>query len=331
MRVKLVFALIHLYFFCYCFRLPECSRIDVINRGPHLKTTIASHCNDLFGLIKRSGKSCMTILADGGADFNVNHMTNEWFYMKLFRDLNLDVLIATSYCPGYSARNPIEHVWGVLTNAAVTVYLPDRLPGELPPTQQRLTKEALLAKEDQVFDAALRTLERYWADLKYGGVKIDVDHKSSQAPETPYTQEDKNTMHALLTGPYKNIKDAIHIHEEMEFFKIHVDRRVGMVLFTKCNSQDKCRHCEQNPINNIKAVDTYKRFPSPTPSPSHPGHFNTFLESLTIPQQSPDQHMPKVQEKNLGKCEDCRYMYTSESNKGDHRRLFHPKRAVNRR
>ena len=112
-------------------------------------------------------------MADGGADFNVNHMTNEWFYMKLFKDLNLDVLVATSYCPGYSAMNPIEHVWGVLTNAAVTVYLPDHLPGELPPTQQRLTKEVLLAKEDQVFDAALITLERYQENLMYGGIKID--------------------------------------------------------------------------------------------------------------------------------------------------------------
>ena len=107
-------------------------------------------------------------MADGGADFNVNHMSNEWLYMKLFKDLNLDVLVATSYCPGYSAM-----FWGVLINAAVTVYLPDRLPGELPPTQQRLTKEVLFAKEDQVFDAALITLERYQENLMYGGIKID--------------------------------------------------------------------------------------------------------------------------------------------------------------
>ena len=65
-----------------------------------MKTSIASHANDLSPLIKASGKSCVTIFADGGADFNVNHITNEWYYMKIFKNLNLDVLLATTHCPG---------------------------------------------------------------------------------------------------------------------------------------------------------------------------------------------------------------------------------------
>ena len=121
-----------------------------------MKTSIASHANNLSPLIKASGKSCVTIFADGGADFNVNHITNEWYYMKIFKNLNLDVLLATTHCPGFSARNPIEHV---LTRASVSIYLPDHLPNEHPPAKQRLNPEEKLVKENQVFDAALKKLD----------------------------------------------------------------------------------------------------------------------------------------------------------------------------
>ena len=154
-----------------------------------MKTSIASHANNLSPLIKASGKSYVTIFADGGADFNVNHITNEWYYMKIFKNLNLDVLLATTHCPGFSARNPIEHVWSVLTKASVSIYmyLPDHLPNEQPPAKQRLNPEEKLVKENQVFDAALKKLDLYWDDLQYDGLKINVTHRSSLHQPTPHT------------------------------------------------------------------------------------------------------------------------------------------------
>ena len=282
------------------YRLPECIAINVINRGPYIKTTIASHCNDLYPLIQQSKKSSVTILSDGGCDFNVNHLTNEWFFMRLFKDLNLDVLLATAHCPGFSARNPIEHVWGVLTNAAIAVYLPDRL-------QQHLTGEALKAKEGQVFDAALSTLEGYWGNVRYAGVKIAVSHQSSKDNPTPYSADDHSRIHTLMTGPYKNIKEA-DMHSDMCFFKRHIDRRVGMVIFTKCQLPDQCDHCSRFPIKNPEAVAMYKQFPSPTPSTSFPGHFHSFIEALQLDRGSPDEHMPQCQEKQLGTCPDCKFL-----------------------
>lgn len=49
-------------------------------------------------------------LVDGGADYNTNHVTNEFFYGRLFHTNKLDRLIVTSHCPGRSALNPIEHL-----------------------------------------------------------------------------------------------------------------------------------------------------------------------------------------------------------------------------
>ncbi|XP_038064523.1 uncharacterized protein LOC119734949 [Patiria miniata] len=306
-------------------RLPECNAINVVNRGPHTKTTIASHCNDLFPLIQRSKKTCITILADGGADFNVNHLTNEWFLMHLFKDLDLDMLLGTTFCPGFSARNPIEHVWGVLTSAATSIYLPDRLPGELPPTLQHLTGNALRQKEGQVFDAALTTLEGYWSDVRYSNVPIVVSHKSSEVEAHPYTDDEYSRVHKLLTGPYRDIKQARDIHDDMAFFKRHIDRRVGMVIFTKCQPPDVCDHCAISPPKNPEALAMYRAFPSPAPSPAHPDHFMSFVEAISQPQVPPDEHMPVVQEKQLGRCSLCRYVYTSETNKKDHRKIFHPR------
>ena len=123
----------------------------------------------------------MTIIADGGADFNVNHITNECLYMKLFRDL--DVIIATTHCPGFYARNLIEHVWSVLTKASTSIYLPDHLPDETSPAQHKLSPAEKEANE--VFDAALQLLDKYWSNLHYGGVKIKVSHRTSSHEPSP--------------------------------------------------------------------------------------------------------------------------------------------------
>ncbi|XP_022108390.1 uncharacterized protein LOC110988821 [Acanthaster planci] len=131
------------------YSLPTQSGIKVINLGPHSKTSIASHASDSFPLIQESKKTCITILADRGSDFNVNHLMNE-----LFRDLHLDVLLATTHCPGFSARNPIEHVWSVLTRASVSIYLLDHLPGKSNPAKEpdgNIRRE----KEREAFDSAL--------------------------------------------------------------------------------------------------------------------------------------------------------------------------------
>ena len=107
-----------------------------------------------------------------------------------------------------------------------------------------------------------------------------------------------------------------------------LDVTPGLAFFTKCQLPDQCDHCSRFPIKNPEAVAMYKQFPTPTPSTSFPGHFHSFIEALQLDRGSPDEHMPQCQEKQLGTCPDCKFLQSSEKNKQDHRRLFHPRQKA---
>ncbi|XP_022086309.1 uncharacterized protein LOC110976912 isoform X1 [Acanthaster planci] len=238
---------------------------------------------------------------------------------------------ATTFCPGFSAHNPIEHVWGVLTTAATSVYLPDALPDELPPTQQHLTGQALKEQEGQVFDAALETLEGYWKGLTHSKVPIKVSHRKSKDRPSPYTNEDYDQAHQFLTWPYGDIKNAENFLDDMKFFKTHLNCRVGMVIFTKCPPTDPCQHSADRPSRNPEAVAFYQNFLSPTPSQLNPDHFLTFLEAIKATLGSPDEYMPDVQEKAPGSCNLCKFTFTSETNRKDLRRMIHLRERVHKK
>ncbi|XP_041466647.1 uncharacterized protein LOC121417130 [Lytechinus variegatus] len=91
--------------------LPENHKATVVLRSPHSETNIASHLNDLTTLM-REDKRMLLLLVDGSPDFSPNHATNIFHYGRFFKDSRLDALIVTTYCPGDSAYNPIEHVLG---------------------------------------------------------------------------------------------------------------------------------------------------------------------------------------------------------------------------
>ena len=138
--------------------------------------------------------------------------------------------------------------------------------------QQKLSPTEKDKKKNQVFDAALQKLDNYWSDLHFGGIKIDVSHRSSQHEPSPYKPSNQEKIHRLLTGPYKAIKEAVHMQDDITFFKKHIDRRVGMIIFTKCLPPNVCERCAKTTVRNTDAVNLYKRFSSPVPSLTLPGH-----------------------------------------------------------
>ncbi|KAJ8048027.1 hypothetical protein HOLleu_00183 [Holothuria leucospilota] len=91
-------------------------------------------------------------------------------------------------CPGYSAYNPIEHLWAPLSKHLTGAILPDHLDGELAPTKQtHLSAEQLRKKEGDVFDNAMETLNGYWEGKEFDGHHISLAR--IQMPRTPTTKK----------------------------------------------------------------------------------------------------------------------------------------------
>ncbi|XP_071494954.1 uncharacterized protein [Diadema antillarum] len=261
--------------------------------APHSTIKISSHLNDMadhldVGGQVTTGKHALFLVADGGPDFNINHATNWFYYGRLFREMNLDALVVTSFCPGDSAMNPIEHLWAPCTRRLTSVALPSSLPDEtLPPSQQRLQPKDRLQKEHRVFNLAMERIQHsYWKDLTFAGNPVTVVMEESVG---------------------------------------HMDKRIGMAIFTKCK-EPLCRHCRDRPSSiSAEEMDHLRNFPSPTPSLTHEGHFKTFIESLNEGTRSlPCQHMQAFTVKQLGRCSEgsCRYVYGSKEDQDEHSRKY---------
>ena len=74
-------------------------------------STIASHINDLHNILKEERKAACIILSDGDPDYSPSNVVTSLFCLRLFQDLNFDLLSVSTYAARYSAYNPIEYAW----------------------------------------------------------------------------------------------------------------------------------------------------------------------------------------------------------------------------
>ena len=86
---------------------------------------IQAHIDDLQSIVEagvKKGKllsySLLTVDQTGGPDWSTNSLVNALFYMRLWRDNNLYVLVATSFAARFSALNPMKHLWSPLGKKA---------------------------------------------------------------------------------------------------------------------------------------------------------------------------------------------------------------------
>ncbi|XP_077867443.1 uncharacterized protein LOC144356671 [Saccoglossus kowalevskii] len=307
--------------------------MTVINRvDSYRPCNIIAHVTDLTDVMKNRDEPVLICVLDGGSDFNVNHSTNMMYYMRLWRDLNLDCLILTSYCPGYSAYNMIERGWSTLSKKLAGVVLPDKLPGDsTSPHQQRLPDSERKKKEVQVFNNAMECLQNYWSNVKHGSYPVTPQYESCDGVVNR-VYNDYDRVHKLVQGGgAKKLREPqnAEILAEMKMMIAHVERRIGTLCFTKCQNQS-CDHCSSNPVRAHDVMQFLRTYglPSPVSSNEYEGHFQTFIEasSSRIP-EIPNAHMPKYQKLNLGMCNHCRsYTFTSVADKTRHNRMFHPRR-----
>ena len=97
-------------------RWPRSGALNVrLHASMFHKSTSAMHVNNLKEILQPTvlgeNKKAVTIVCDGGPDWTPRSTPNLMNFGRLWRDLNLDILILTSYAPGYNHLNPIECSW----------------------------------------------------------------------------------------------------------------------------------------------------------------------------------------------------------------------------
>ena len=138
-------------------------------------SSITHHCADVEPLIKEKQKSwanSAVLIVDGGPDWSAKSTTTLMALGRLWRDNQLDHLVAVSYQAPYQRRfNPIEHAWSPRSNDLTGLRLSATLDGETVPvsTQSGLSDDDALGKEAAVHDLAITTVSSHWAGKKYDG------------------------------------------------------------------------------------------------------------------------------------------------------------------
>eukprot|EP00057_Strongylocentrotus_purpuratus_P007997 XP_011662471.1 PREDICTED: uncharacterized protein LOC100892571 [Strongylocentrotus purpuratus] len=277
---------------------PQSGPSEIFLRSPRSACNIASHLDNMSQIIQRksSHKSVLFMIVDGGPDFNVNHITNMFYYSRFFKDADLDALVITC------------------THALSSVYLRSTLEGEaVPPcAQARLSAQEKLTKEHMVFDAATSSIrDVHWNHLTFNGSDVNVHCVPSGY--VPECGKDYVEVKRVLGGSAKALKES-DFKDNFDFCMQHIDRRIGTIIFTKCK-REECLYCARKPPRvSAELLDCLRAFPSPQPSSTHPGHFMTFGESLLVPRAPPCEHLPLFREKGLGRCSfpECSYVFNSQ-------------------
>ena len=136
--------------------------------------TCLEHVNDLLPIIKESvkrGKTCFTMIADGGPDYNPNSYKNEMLYAKLWEESGLDMLTVTCNAAGWSAMNPIEHLWSPLSSSLTSVKLKCsvRDDGVAPCNDTKLSKEEQISQNKEILEQGAKDISAYWGNMSFDG------------------------------------------------------------------------------------------------------------------------------------------------------------------
>ncbi|KAJ8019969.1 hypothetical protein HOLleu_41765 [Holothuria leucospilota] len=314
------------------YQFPRTGPSFLFNRVARFRSvSVQSHVNDLDKILSSRegvGKTMVILSVDGGPDWNPKSWTVQLYLQRLFKRWDLDLLCLSTYGPGLSALNMIEHLWSPLSDKLSAVSLPAVLHGEeIPPSQQTgLTEEEKEEKEVIVFDTAMDRCAEYWEGATFDGYQVEVASEYCKGQDFPWADYDK--VHAALQNPTKaSMKNHPEILSELKFIAAHCDRRLGEFTLMKCMEQ-LCTFCHEHLVRNTNAMEEILGRGMPTPTvnsllqtPSR--HFYTFREAMERPFQPADEDMELYKTLNLGRCSQCRYVFTSKKDKRQHVSILH--------
>ena len=322
------------------FKVPHTGSTTVCLRSAKFhSSTCEMHIHDLKPILEAivsEGKTVVTLIVDGGPDWSTSSLLNALYFMRLWKACNLDMLCVTSFAARYSAYNPIEHLWSVLSKKLASVRLSAVATGDdkAPYYISGISEDQRKAKESQVFDNAIEQIvDVDWNKAVFDGFPIiPVPIKCSD-----HFASDHDKVHRLLKAPLKEIRDgSTHtvLLNQFKFLLEHVDRHHNEIIFLKCN-EITCSHCTKNPVRATEVFSFLKerkmKLFYPMPSKDHKGHFCTFLEMCNVKPEElpdPDQHLPSY-DSDLGHCTYCpKFVFMSKTEKKRHFQVYHPKRTT---
>ncbi len=224
----------------------------------------------------------LVLIADNGPDWSSSSKTNCLFLLRLFKALDLDALLLTSYAPGESAYNPIEHLWSFVTVALSGTQLSATVPGEkiLPMNQNSLSGEQKRDKLATVLDNAMEKTSRVLNKLHFDTFPMHCTYQHCSSKNLPFF--DYEEVKRDLTSGVRNYRQNEVVKREFEFLTKHVDRRIDFLALKKCKDP-ACTYCISRPWKSIPVKSFFEQnraFPDPTFDPQFSGHFYTFLDHI---------------------------------------------------
>ena len=311
--------------------------LHVFNRAmKYLKTSPMTHVNDLHYLLSiaqvAGDKKAVLLVSNNGPDWNPKFPQTFLYLGHLWRDLQLDALVQTTYAAGHSRFNMVERAWAPLSWRLVGVTLPITLPGEdTPPCQQTdLTPEALYNKEHTMFNKFMQVLNTYWNGTTYDGHKVFSSSIPCSDEPTPYNDEKEvERLLAAVVKEQETNNKLKQFRQEMEFLYRHGVVRCNAIEFYRCTSVT-CSHCTAVLPKATKLLEAIRRWgdrlPTPEPLVSLPGHYKSLLQVMgPLHPDAPlpiDHGLPSLESVHL--CpRGCRVVLLSKASKKRHELLVH--------
>lgn len=286
---------------------------------------------ELADIAMSEGKSILTVVVDGGPDWTFKSMTTFIAMGRVWKNKNLDGLFLVTYAPGQSKYNPIERQWASRSRNLSGVTFKACLPGEdKPPSQQRdLTDEERSRKQAAVHNMAIAELCTFWHGQRYNDYPVTaIPNRCEHEGCLPEEKE----VHEFLSAGVRKLRELEYrpLVAEFQFLMHHACRSHYQLGFLKCSSE-LCSHCHQNPVQALSAVGELRKYggcmPSPKPSKTHPGHYNTYMEFLCELEESPlpDEHRPSAKGA-VNRCtqQGCCYVFRSCADENRHMMIVHP-------
>ena len=297
-----------------------------------LPVNMETHNGDIAPMMKKitsDDKSAVLLISDRGPDRCQEYYANEYFYYMLWKQYKLDILIVTSFAPGYSAYNPIEHLWAPLSRSLTGVKGNPITDGDdRPPAYMAgLSTLERTQKEIGVFDREMGKVQKYWEEKTFDGWPI-----ITQAVESNQCLRDIDTEYERVKAYFKSKKSKINpsfkdIHKNWREAMKHIDRRNCELIIKKCKIS--CQHCCENPVKAkelMAFVETHSIF-DPQPSSSIKDSYHSFLEMTELEKDKidpPNSHFKVNRKVDIGKCQFCpSWVFTSETEKNAHNSSFH--------
>ena len=327
------------------FMYPRTGKLTVVNRATKFySSTAQTHANDLHKILKpiiaEENKHAVVSVNDGGSDWSLKSIVNLMFYGRLWRDLNLDIFILTSYAAGHSALNMIEHAWSPLSKFLSGVTLPITLENEdKPPCQQsNLNASQLRVKEAAVFDKAINTLNSYWNGRTWDGFNIQSEgiECTGVDPEPYNDYDDVQKLAKCGINAIKSDQSLSLLLKDFLFLLKHAVRRPYQLQFMKCELD--CQHCNTHPVRATNAVEQIRKLGGqimPKWSQLHVGHYATLLEIIHDNEMTgevlnfaefdtcPSTSARKNAGDNIVCNRGCRYIFNSKADEERHNLLVH--------